>query len=172
MQQQINRELPNHHQNYLIKKVGTTICILYHLIQANTINTIQIQCNPTISPYCQTIPITVHSKYQSIINKKACLYLFLIIQANTINTINTIQMQCNSTRSRRIAKQYNYCFILQNIKSIINKKHVLPTKTKTNYQVNQVSSRSNNIERRVISSYLWEGIVSKVSLGRRCCLCE
>ena len=81
-------------------------------------------------------------------------------------------MQCNSTRSRRIAKQYNYCFILQNIKSIINKKHVLPNKTKTNYQVNQVSSRSNNIERRVISSYLWEGIVSKVSLGRRCCLCE
>ena len=144
-----------------------SLLIPYHPSQHYQYNSNTIQSNnlailPNNSNYC-SFKISINNQQQ------ACLYQFLIIQANTINTI---QMQCNSTRSRRIAKQYNYCFILQNIKSIINKKHVLPNKTKTNYQVNQVSSRSNNIERRVISSYSWEGIVSKVSLGRRCRLCE
>ena len=150
----------------------------YYQYNSNTIQSNNLAILPNNSNYCfiqniKSINATkLPNHYQINNQQKACLYLFLIIQATTINTINTIQMHCNSTRSRRIAKQYNYCFILQNIKSIINKKHVLPNKTKTNYQVNQVSSRSNNIERRVISSYSWEGIVSKVSLGRRCCLCE
>ena len=115
----------------------------HYQYNSNTIQSNNLAILPNNSNYCsfkisnQSMQQSFQIIIKSIINKKACLYLFLIIQATTINTINTIQMQCNSTKSRRIAKQYNYCFILQNIKSIINKKHVLPNKTKTNYQVNQ-----------------------------------